>query len=63
MAYRVTGVGAFGFSINWERAAGDTQVARAVLALLENPLGCYLATGTPKTSLTACTLLSRSGTS
>ncbi len=36
MGYRVTGVGAFGFSLNWEKAKGDKQVARAILAFLEN---------------------------
>jgi hypothetical protein len=36
MPYRPTGVGAFGFSLNWEKAPGDEEVARRVVIFLED---------------------------
>jgi hypothetical protein len=36
MAYRPTGVGAFGFSVNWEKVPGDEEVARRVVTFLED---------------------------
>src|ERR1700691_4809431 len=36
MTYRPTGVGGFGFSINWEKVPGDEDVARRVITFLEN---------------------------
>lgn len=36
MAYRVTGIGGFGFSVNWEKVDGDEQIARNVIAFLED---------------------------
>jgi hypothetical protein len=34
MPYRPAGIGAFGFSINWERVPGDEEVARRVVTFL-----------------------------
>lgn len=36
MTYRPTGVGGFGFSINWEKVPGDEEVARRVITFLED---------------------------
>jgi hypothetical protein len=36
MTYRPTGVGAFGFSLNWDKVPGDEEVARRVVAFLED---------------------------
>jgi hypothetical protein len=36
MAYRPTGLGAFGFSVNWEKVPGDEDVARRVVTFLED---------------------------
>jgi len=36
MPYRPTGAGAFGFSLNWEKVAGDEEVARRVVTFLED---------------------------
>lgn len=36
MTYRPTGVGAFGFSLNWEKVPGDEEVARRVVTFLED---------------------------
>ena len=36
MAYRPTGVGAFGFSVNWEKVPGDQNVAQRVITFLED---------------------------
>ena len=36
MSYRVTGIGAIGLSINWEKVPGDKDVARRVIAFLED---------------------------
>ena len=36
MGYRINGVGAFGYSVNWERVEGDKDVARAVIGFLED---------------------------
>jgi hypothetical protein len=36
MAYRPTGAGAFGFSLNWEKVPGDENVARRVITFLED---------------------------
>lgn len=36
MPYRPTGVGAFGFSLNWEKVPGDEHVARRVVTFLED---------------------------
>ena len=36
MLYRLTGVGGFGFSINWDKAKGDKEIAEAVIAFLED---------------------------
>jgi hypothetical protein len=36
MTYRPTGVGAFGFSLNWEKVPGDEDVARRVITFLED---------------------------
>lgn len=36
MPYRPTGIGGFGFSINWEKVPGDEDVAREVIAFLED---------------------------
>jgi hypothetical protein len=36
MPYRPTGVGAFGFSLNWEKVPGDEQIARRVITYLED---------------------------
>ena len=36
MAYRATGVGGFGFSVNWEKVPGDKEVARRVVTFLED---------------------------
>jgi hypothetical protein len=36
MTYRPTGIGGFGFSINWEKEPGDEDVARRVVTFLEN---------------------------
>lgn len=36
MAYRPTGVGGFGFSVNWEKVPGDKDVARRVINFLED---------------------------
>jgi hypothetical protein len=38
MAYRPTGIGAFGFSLNWEKVPGDEDVARRVITFLEDRL-------------------------
>jgi hypothetical protein len=35
MSYRPTGIGAFGFSLNWEKVPGDVKVARRVVTFLE----------------------------
>lgn len=35
MSYRLTGIGAFGFSLNWDKVPGDAQVARRVVNFLE----------------------------
>ena len=36
MTYRPTGVGAFGFSLNWEKVPGDEDVARRIITFLED---------------------------
>lgn len=36
MPYRPTGLGAFGFSLNWEKVPGDEQVAHRVITFLED---------------------------
>jgi hypothetical protein len=36
MGYRVDGLGAFGFSINWEKVPADDAVARVVITELED---------------------------
>lgn len=36
MSYQSTGVGAFGFSLNWEKVPGDKEVARRVVTFLED---------------------------
>jgi hypothetical protein len=36
MTYQPTGVGAFGFSLNWEKVPGDEDVARRVVTVLED---------------------------
>ncbi len=36
MGYRVEGAGAFGFSLNWVKVAGDDEVARRVIIMLED---------------------------
>ena len=36
MTYRVTGIGAFGLSLNWEKVDGDKQIAQNVIAFLED---------------------------
>jgi hypothetical protein len=36
MPYQPTGIGAFGFSLNWEKVPGDEQVAKRVLTYLED---------------------------
>jgi hypothetical protein len=36
MPYQPTGLGAFGFSLNWEKVPGDEDVARRVIAFLED---------------------------
>ena len=36
MPYRPTGVGGFGFSVNWEKVPGDKDVARRVVTFLED---------------------------
>jgi hypothetical protein len=36
MTYRPTGIGAFGFSVNWEKVPGDEEVARRVITFLED---------------------------
>jgi hypothetical protein len=36
MALRVTGIGAFGLSLNWEKVDGDKQIARNVITFLED---------------------------
>lgn len=36
MTYRSTGLGAFGFSLNWEKVPGDAEVARRVVTFLED---------------------------
>jgi hypothetical protein len=36
MGYEVTGVGAFGFSVNWEKSKGDKAIAVAVITFLED---------------------------
>jgi Family of unknown function (DUF6650) len=36
MRYRLTGVGGFGFSVNWERFPGDREVALQVITFLED---------------------------
>jgi hypothetical protein len=36
MGYRLTGIGGFGFSINWEKVPGDEDIARSVVTFLEN---------------------------
>jgi hypothetical protein len=36
MIYRPTGLGAFGFSINWEKVPGDEEIARRVVTFLED---------------------------
>jgi hypothetical protein len=38
MAHRPTGIGAFGFSLNWEKVPGDEDVARRVITFLEDRL-------------------------
>lgn len=35
-AYRPTGIGGFGFSVNWEKVPGDEEVARRVITFLED---------------------------
>lgn len=36
MPYRPTGIGAFGFSLNWEKVPGDEAVARRIVTFLED---------------------------
>jgi hypothetical protein len=36
MAYRVTGIGALGLSLNWEKVDGDKQIAQRVVSFLED---------------------------
>jgi hypothetical protein len=36
MPYRLTGIGGLGLSINWEKVPGDEDVARRVIAFLED---------------------------
>jgi hypothetical protein len=36
VSYRPTGIGAFGFSVNWEKAPGDEETARRVITFLED---------------------------
>jgi uncharacterized protein DUF6650 len=36
MSYRPTGIGAFGFSLNWEKVPGDKDIARRVVTFLED---------------------------
>jgi hypothetical protein len=36
MPYRPTGIGAFGFSLNWDKVPGDEEVARRVVTFLED---------------------------
>ena len=36
MPYRPTGIGGFGFSVNWEKVPGDEEVARQVITFLED---------------------------
>ena len=36
MPYRPTGIGGFGFSINWEKFPGDEEVARRMITFLED---------------------------
>lgn len=36
MPYRPTGIGGFGFSVNWEKVPGDEEVARRVITFLED---------------------------
>ncbi len=36
MRYRITGIGAFGYSLNWEMVDGDDKIARAVIGFLED---------------------------
>jgi hypothetical protein len=36
MPYRLTGAGAWGFSVNWEKVAGDEQIAQKVITFLED---------------------------
>ena len=36
MPYRPTGIGGFGFSINWEKVPGDEDIAREVITYLED---------------------------
>ena len=36
MPYRPTGIGGFGFSVNWEKVPGDEDVARRVIIFLED---------------------------
>jgi hypothetical protein len=36
MTYRPTGIGAFGFSVNWEKVPGDEEVASRAIIFLED---------------------------
>jgi hypothetical protein len=36
MPYQPTGIGGFGFSVNWEKVPGDEDVARRVIIFLED---------------------------
>jgi hypothetical protein len=36
MPYRPTGIGAFGFSLNWETVPGDDEIAQRVITYLED---------------------------
>jgi hypothetical protein len=35
MRYRLTGIGAFGFNLNWEKKPGDREIASRVIVFLE----------------------------
>jgi hypothetical protein len=36
MPYRPTGIGGFGFSVNWEKVPGDEEIAKKVISYLED---------------------------
>jgi hypothetical protein len=36
LSYRPTGIGAFGFSLNWEQVPGDEAIGRRVITYLED---------------------------